>query len=99
VVVWRGQDGKVHAWEDWCPHRGMRLSFGFARGKSLRPVTEAVKALLGVLGTGERLTIAGVKRLTSAPGTVTPRAPDGPFPRSPDTCDFPYCLIADTPLR
>jgi nitrite reductase/ring-hydroxylating ferredoxin subunit len=32
VVVWRDTSGKVHAWEDRCPHRGMRLSFGFVRG-------------------------------------------------------------------
>lgn len=35
VVVWRGQDGRVHAWEDRCPHRGMRLSFGFVRENRL----------------------------------------------------------------
>lgn len=35
VVVWRGQDGVVHAWADRCPHRGMRLSFGFVRGNTL----------------------------------------------------------------
>jgi nitrite reductase/ring-hydroxylating ferredoxin subunit len=35
VVVWRGQDGTARAWEDRCPHRGMRLSFGFVRDNSL----------------------------------------------------------------
>jgi phenylpropionate dioxygenase-like ring-hydroxylating dioxygenase large terminal subunit len=35
VVVWRGQDGVARAWADRCPHRGMRLSFGFVRGNSL----------------------------------------------------------------
>lgn len=35
VVVWRGQDGTVHAWADRCPHRGMRLSFGFVRENAL----------------------------------------------------------------
>jgi nitrite reductase/ring-hydroxylating ferredoxin subunit len=35
VVVWRGQDGTARAWEDRCPHRGMRLSFGFVRENSL----------------------------------------------------------------
>jgi len=35
IVVWRGTDGQVHAWDDRCPHRGMRLSFGFVRGNSL----------------------------------------------------------------
>jgi nitrite reductase/ring-hydroxylating ferredoxin subunit len=35
VVVWRGQDGTVRAWADRCPHRGMRLSFGFVRDNAL----------------------------------------------------------------
>ena len=35
VVIWRGEDGVVHVWEDRCPHRGMRLSLGFVRGNAL----------------------------------------------------------------
>jgi nitrite reductase/ring-hydroxylating ferredoxin subunit len=35
VVVWRDADGSVHAWPDRCPHRGMRLSFGFVRRNAL----------------------------------------------------------------
>jgi nitrite reductase/ring-hydroxylating ferredoxin subunit len=35
VVVWRGQDGAARAWADQCPHRGMRLSFGFVRDNTL----------------------------------------------------------------
>ena len=35
IVLWRGADGAVHAWDDRCPHRGMRLSYGFVRGGSL----------------------------------------------------------------
>lgn len=31
-VVWRDNKGAVHVWEDRCPHRGMRMSFGFVRG-------------------------------------------------------------------
>jgi len=31
-VVWRDNSGVVHVWEDRCPHRGMKLSFGFVRG-------------------------------------------------------------------
>ncbi|MDH4440671.1 MAG: Rieske (2Fe-2S) protein [Rhizobium sp.] len=31
-VVWRDEKGDVHVWEDRCPHRGMRMSFGFVRG-------------------------------------------------------------------
>ncbi|MCC5958950.1 MAG: Rieske (2Fe-2S) protein [Rhodobacteraceae bacterium] len=32
IVIWRDSAGRVHAWEDRCPHRGMKLSFGFVRG-------------------------------------------------------------------
>jgi nitrite reductase/ring-hydroxylating ferredoxin subunit len=35
VVLWRGQDGTARAWADRCPHRGMRLSFGYVRGNTL----------------------------------------------------------------
>ncbi|WP_420860973.1 Rieske 2Fe-2S domain-containing protein [Algirhabdus cladophorae] len=35
VVVWRGPDGDLHAWNNRCPHRGMRLSHGFVRGDKL----------------------------------------------------------------
>lgn len=34
-VVWRGSAGTAQVWEDRCPHRGMRLSFGFVRENSL----------------------------------------------------------------
>jgi phenylpropionate dioxygenase-like ring-hydroxylating dioxygenase large terminal subunit len=34
-VAWRAADGAVQVWEDRCPHRGMRLSLGFVRGKTL----------------------------------------------------------------
>jgi len=35
IVVWRGVDGVAHVWDDRCPHRGMRLSFGFIRGNDI----------------------------------------------------------------
>lgn len=35
IVVWRDSDGAAHVWEDRCPHRGMRLSFGFVRGDQI----------------------------------------------------------------
>ena len=35
LVVWRDETGHLHVWEDRCPHRGMRLSFGFVRGETL----------------------------------------------------------------
>lgn len=35
VLIWRDSDGNAHVWEDRCPHRGMRLSFGFVRNNSL----------------------------------------------------------------
>lgn len=31
IVVWRDGTGAPHIWEDRCPHRGMRLSFGYVR--------------------------------------------------------------------
>lgn len=35
LVLWRGASGALQLWEDRCPHRGMRLSFGFVRGNRL----------------------------------------------------------------
>jgi nitrite reductase/ring-hydroxylating ferredoxin subunit len=35
LAVWRGADGVVRAWQNRCPHRGMRLSFGFVRENRL----------------------------------------------------------------
>lgn len=35
LAIWRSASGKVHAWGDRCPHRGMRLSHGFVRGETL----------------------------------------------------------------
>lgn len=35
LAIWRGASGQVQAWENRCPHRGMRLSYGFIRGDSL----------------------------------------------------------------
>ncbi len=35
LVAWRAASGSVQVWEDRCPHRGMRLSFGFVRGDAL----------------------------------------------------------------
>lgn len=32
IVLWRDNDGKVHALEDRCPHRGARLSMGWNLG-------------------------------------------------------------------
>lgn len=35
LAVWRSALGKLSAWNDRCPHRGMRLSHGFVRGETL----------------------------------------------------------------
>ena len=35
VALWRSQSGQVAASADRCPHRGMRLSYGFVRGEAL----------------------------------------------------------------
>lgn len=35
LAVWRAHDGRVNCVDNRCPHRGMRLSFGFVRGNRL----------------------------------------------------------------
>jgi nitrite reductase/ring-hydroxylating ferredoxin subunit len=35
LAVWRSASGRLAAWKDRCPHRGMRLSHGFVRGETL----------------------------------------------------------------
>ena len=35
-ALWRGVSGKAHIWEDRCPHRGMRLSFGLRARRPAR---------------------------------------------------------------
>jgi nitrite reductase/ring-hydroxylating ferredoxin subunit len=35
LAIWRSASGKIHAWDNRCPHRGMRLSHGFVRGEQL----------------------------------------------------------------
>ena len=42
MVLWRGLDGTPYALEDRCPHRGMRLSFGFVRGNLRRVHLEVI---------------------------------------------------------
>jgi nitrite reductase/ring-hydroxylating ferredoxin subunit len=36
IAVWRDDAGAVNAWENRCPHRGVRLSIGFNTGTELR---------------------------------------------------------------
>jgi nitrite reductase/ring-hydroxylating ferredoxin subunit len=36
VALWRADDGGVNAWENRCPHRGVRLSIGQNTGDELR---------------------------------------------------------------
>ncbi len=35
LALWRSESGKLTALADRCPHRGMRLSYGFVRGEAL----------------------------------------------------------------
>ena len=35
MALWRSATGRLAAWADRCPHRGMRLSHGFVRGETL----------------------------------------------------------------
>jgi len=36
IALWRADDGGVNAWENRCPHRGVRLSIGQNTGQDLR---------------------------------------------------------------
>ncbi len=36
LVLWRDAGGQINAWEDRCPHRGVRLSIGLHRGQTLQ---------------------------------------------------------------
>jgi nitrite reductase/ring-hydroxylating ferredoxin subunit len=36
IAVWRDDAGSINAWENRCPHRGVRLSIGFNTGIELR---------------------------------------------------------------
>jgi nitrite reductase/ring-hydroxylating ferredoxin subunit len=36
IALWRDDTGSVNAWENRCPHRGVRLSIGFNTGTELR---------------------------------------------------------------
>jgi phenylpropionate dioxygenase-like ring-hydroxylating dioxygenase large terminal subunit len=36
IALWRADDGEVNAWENRCPHRGVRLSIGQNTGAALR---------------------------------------------------------------
>ncbi len=36
LAVWRCDDGAVNAWENRCPHRGVRLSIGMNLGRELK---------------------------------------------------------------
>lgn len=35
LAIWRSASGRIAAWADRCPHRGMRLSHGYVRGERL----------------------------------------------------------------
>ena len=35
IAIWRSGAGTAHAWENRCPHRGMRMSFGQVRDDNL----------------------------------------------------------------
>lgn len=36
IALWRSDAGAVNAWENRCPHRGVRLSIGYNMGNELR---------------------------------------------------------------
>ena len=35
LAVWRSTSGTIHAWDNRCPHRSVRLSLGFVEGERL----------------------------------------------------------------
>ena len=82
VVVWRGQDGAARAWADQCPHRGMRLSFGFVRDNALACIyhgwwfsgAAAEAAGAGPAGAGEPAGAGGRCLVVPAHPGITPPA-------------------------
>jgi len=36
IAVWRDDDGRINAWENRCPHRGMRLTLGTNTGTEVK---------------------------------------------------------------
>ncbi len=36
LAIWRDDEGRINAWENRCPHRGVRLSIGLNDGHTLR---------------------------------------------------------------
>jgi phenylpropionate dioxygenase-like ring-hydroxylating dioxygenase large terminal subunit len=36
IALWRDDDGRINAWENRCPHRGMRLTLGTNTGTELK---------------------------------------------------------------
>lgn len=56
IVLWRDNDGKVHALEDRCPHRGARLSLGWNLGDRVACWYHGVE----VAGTGNVVDVPAV---------------------------------------
>jgi nitrite reductase/ring-hydroxylating ferredoxin subunit len=78
VVLWRGQDGTVRAWTDRCPHRGMRLSFGFVRRNTLTCIYHGWSfgdAGSGVAGGGQCLAVPAHPGLTPPAKAAVPPLP------------------------
>jgi nitrite reductase/ring-hydroxylating ferredoxin subunit len=64
LAVWRSASGRLSAWKDRCPHRGMRLSHGFVRGETLSCIYHG-----WVYGTD-----GGCNRIPAHPDLVPPAA-------------------------
>ena len=71
VVLWRGQDGAARAWTDRCPHRGMRLSFGYVRDNALTCIYHGW-SFGSADGTGEArcLAVPAHPEMTPPPGAT-----------------------------
>ena len=99
LAVWRSAAGKLAAWNDRCPHRGMRLSHGFVRGETLSCIYHG-----WVYGTS-----GACSRIPAHPNLVPPatikaeaylcREQDGVIWVARDTTEAPPSLPGLLPLR
>lgn len=107
LVIWRAESGGVQLWEDRCPHRGMRLSFGFVRGEALNCLYHG----------WEYGTAASCRRIPAHPDLAVPptirakaypvaeaagliwtrTAGDEPLPALPEATPFASLAIDTTP--
>ncbi|RDJ93358.1 DUF3416 domain-containing protein, partial [Lacticaseibacillus rhamnosus] len=80
TVVWRGPDGTARAWADRCPHRGMRLSFGYVRENTLTCIYHGWSFGSGPgAGAARCLGVPAHPGMTPPPGATVPVLPLAPL--------------------